>query len=117
MLLWEHQLAPARQLAALNQAGYSRGFGAGNRIVVAAQDVAALSEAATFAGWDGIYRGHGQSAAPFWFIQQSIVRELIPEGVDPGDYPGHRAYRRLWAARAFARRAFRLCQPGRLYTI
>jgi hypothetical protein len=88
MLIWERELAPERRLAALNQAGFRRGFGAGNRIVVSAKDVPDLQESETFAGWDGIYRGMTRSAAPFWFVQQSIVRELIPEGVDPVEYPG-----------------------------
>ncbi len=88
MLLLENRLAPARRLTALNQAGHACGFGAGNRMVVAWADGPSLSEPSTLAGWDGIYRGMARSAAPFWFIQQSIVRELIPEGVDPADYPG-----------------------------
>ncbi len=88
MLIWERRLAPGRRLAALNQAGHRSGFGAGNRIVVSAQDLPGLREPSTFAGWDGIYRGLRASSAPFWFIQQSIVRELIPEGVSPAEYPG-----------------------------
>lgn len=88
MLLWERDLAPTRRLAALNRAGFRRGFGAGNRIVVSEKDVPDLQESETFGGWDGIYRGMTRSAAPFWFVQQSIVRELIPEGVNPAEYPG-----------------------------
>jgi hypothetical protein len=88
MLVWERELAPTRRLAALNQAGFKRGFGAGNRIVVSWKDVPDLQQPETFGGWDGIYHGMTKSAAPFWFVQQSIVRELIPEGVNPTEYPG-----------------------------
>ena len=88
MLTWEKQLAPKRRLIALNRSGYVRGFGAGNRIVVSEPDIPNLRCLSTFGGWDGIYRGMMSSAAPFWFIQQSIVRELIPEGVDVAEYPG-----------------------------
>ncbi len=88
MLAWEERLAPARRLQALNRSGFPAGFGAGNRIVVSWPDVADLHDPSTFAGWDGIHRAMGASAVPFWFVQQSIVRELIPEGVDPEEYPG-----------------------------
>ncbi|MHB0875188.1 MAG: tagaturonate epimerase family protein [Anaerolineae bacterium] len=88
MLAWETRLAPQPRLVALNQSGYGRGFGAGNRIVLAQADVPGLGYPGTFGGWDGIYAAMTRSATPFWFIQQSIVRELIPEGVDPAAYPG-----------------------------
>lgn len=88
MLVWERQLAPSRRVVAVNQCGYRQGFGAGNRIVVSWRDVPDLNEPTTFAGWDGIYRGLCRSTVPFWFVQQSIVRELIPEGVDPAAFPG-----------------------------
>ncbi len=88
MLIWERRLAPARRLEALNQAGYRSGFGAGNRIVAATPDLPGLRDTRTFGGWDGIYRGLLASSVPFWFVQQSIVRELIPEGVSPAEYPG-----------------------------
>ncbi|MGQ9682502.1 MAG: tagaturonate epimerase family protein [Anaerolineae bacterium] len=88
MLVWERRLAPARRLLALNSAGYPSGFGAGNRLVVATGDCAHLADLTTMAGWDGIHAASQRSAVPFWYIQQSIVRELIPEGVDPKDYPG-----------------------------
>jgi len=88
MLTWERQLAPARRLVAINQSGYQRGFGAGNRIVLAPPDVPGLRDQSTFGGWDGIFRALLKSAAPFWFVQQSIVRELIPEGVNPAEFPG-----------------------------
>ena len=42
---------------------------------------------------------------PSWFIQQSIARELLPEGVDAEDHPGHRPHRRLRPARAAPGRA------------
>ena len=88
MLVWERLLAPERRLVALNHSGHRRGFGAGNRMVVSWRDLSDLTDLNTFAGWDGILAGMLRSAAPFWFVQQSIVRELIPEGVDPADYPG-----------------------------
>ncbi|MDI7275680.1 MAG: hypothetical protein QME94_06860, partial [Anaerolineae bacterium] len=88
VLAWEHRLAPARRLVAVNRSGHRRGFGAGNRIVVAAADVPLLREPAALGGWDGIYRALRKSAVPFWFVQQSIVRELIPEGIDPREHPG-----------------------------
>jgi len=88
MLTWERRLAPMRRLVALNQAGYRQGFGAGNRIVISWRDLPDLRDLTTFGGWDGIFRGMRHSSVPFWFVQQSIVRELIPEGVDPAQYPG-----------------------------
>ena len=91
MLTWDRSLAPRPRLVPLNQEGFRCGFGAGNRMVVAAQDAPCLRHATTLAGWDGIFAAMRQSLAPFWFIQQSIVRELIPEGVDPSSHPemGH----------------------------
>jgi len=88
VLIWERQLAPTRRLVALNNSGYTQGFGAGNRIVLSQTDLPDLREHMTFGGWDGIYRAMRHSSVPFWFVQQSIVRELIPEGVDPARYPG-----------------------------
>ena len=88
MLVWERELAPERRMIALNGSGHSQGFGAGNRIVLSGQDVPHLRDLTTFGGWDGIFAGMQRSAAPFWYVQQSIVRELIPEGVDQSDYPG-----------------------------
>lgn len=88
MLAWDARLAPRPRLVALNCSGFPRGFGAGNRIVLAWPDVPGLRYAGTLGGWDGIHAAMRRSAAPFWYIQQSIVRELIPEGVDPSEYPG-----------------------------
>jgi hypothetical protein len=88
MLVWERRLAPAPRLLALNRSGYGQGFGAGNRIVTSWADLAILRARRTFAGWDGIFQAMHRSAVPFWFVQQSIVRELIPEGVNPRQYPG-----------------------------
>jgi hypothetical protein len=88
MLVWERQLAPTRRLLALNRTGHGQGFGAGNRIVASWADLPVLRARRTFAGWDGIFQAMYRSAVPFWFVQQSIVRELIPEGVDPGQHPG-----------------------------
>ncbi len=88
MLLWERRLAPERRLLALNRSGYGAGFGAGNRVVVAWGDVPALQERRTLGAWDGIWRAMLQTSVPYWFVQQSIVRELIPEGVDAQKHPG-----------------------------
>ena len=88
MLLWERTLAPRRRLIAINKSGHPFGFGAGNRIVLSTPDVPGLGDPTTFGGWDGIYAGMRTSLVPFWWIQQSIVRELIPDGVDPKLFPG-----------------------------
>ena len=87
MVRWE-TLAPTPRLAALHQAGYRRGFGAGNRIVLSQQDIPHLRAPQALGGWEGIHRAMAKSQAPFWYIQQSIVRELIPEGADPQEHPG-----------------------------
>ena len=88
MLVWERRLAPERRLLALNRAGYCAGFGAGNRVVVSSNAVGALKDRSTCGAWDGVFRAMLQTSTPYWFVQQSIVRELIPEGVDPEQYPG-----------------------------
>jgi len=88
MLIWERKLAPQARLQALNGAGFRAGFGAGNRIVVAAGEAARLRVPSALGGWEGIFRAMVRSAVPFWFLQQSIVRELIPEGVHAEDHPG-----------------------------
>jgi hypothetical protein len=88
MLAWETRLAPEPRLAALNRTGFDRGFGAGNRMVISWNDIPRLRARTTLAGWDGIFAAMRRSSAPFWFIQQSIVRELIPEGLEAAHYPG-----------------------------
>lgn len=88
MLAYERQLAPQSRVIALNRSGFRHGFGAGNRMVIAAADLPTLVTRTTFAGWDGIFAAMLKSSAPFWFVQQSIVRELIPEGADPAQNPG-----------------------------
>ncbi|NPV09678.1 MAG: hypothetical protein HPY83_17180 [Anaerolineae bacterium] len=88
MISWEVHLAPERRLQPLNRAGFGYGFGAGNRMVISWNDLPHLRARATLGGWDGIFAAMLQSSAPFWFIQQSIVRELIPEGLEPAHYPG-----------------------------
>ncbi len=88
MLIWDRALAPEPRLVALNASGHDRGFGAGNRMVASWSDLPGLRDRRTFAGWDGIFAAMLPSSAPFWFIQQSIVRELIPEGVSPEEHPG-----------------------------
>lgn len=88
MLAWETRLAPEPRLVALNRSGFDRGFGAGNRMVISWQDLPRLRTRTTLAGWDGIFAAMLNCSAPFWFIQQSIVRELIPEGLEPAHHPG-----------------------------
>lgn len=88
MLIWERQIAPQQRVVALNRSGFRQGFGAGNRMVVATPDLPTLTVRTTLAGWDGIFAAMLESSVPFWFVQQSIVRELIPEGADPAQYPG-----------------------------
>ena len=86
--MWEGKLAPVQRLIAVNRGDCLKGFGAGNCMVVSASDLPSLTDQTTFAGWDGILRGLLRSSVPFWFVQQSIVRELIPEGGNPQEYPG-----------------------------
>jgi len=88
VLAWERTLAPEPRLVALHRSGHARGFGAGNRIVISVTDGPSLRSPGTFGGWDGIFAAMLRSPVPYWFVQQSIVRELIPEGVDPAEYPG-----------------------------
>jgi len=88
MLAWERQVAPEPRLLALSRSGFRQSFGAGNRLVIATPDLPALAMRTTLAGWDGIFAAMQESAVPFWFVQQSIVRELIPEGADPAQHPG-----------------------------
>lgn len=88
MLAWERRLVPAPRLVALNRTGHPAGFGAGNRIVISAADGPSLAYQGSLGGWDGIYRALCHSRVPFWFIQQSIVRELIPRRADPAEHAG-----------------------------
>ncbi len=88
MLAWERHLAPSPRLVPLNRTGHPVGFGAGNRIVISAADGPLLAFQGSLGGWDGIYRALRRSRVPFWFIQQSIVRELIPRRADPTEHAG-----------------------------
>jgi hypothetical protein len=93
MLAWERLLAPAPRLSPLHSAARSGAlppgsFGAGNRMVISSLDGHDLREPMSFAGWDGIHGAMRRSRVPFWYVQQSIVRELIPEGVSQAEHPG-----------------------------
>ncbi len=89
LLAFDRRIAPQRRLVALNrEAGLWSGLGTGNRVIVTADDVADLADATALGVFEGIFQAMVDSPVPNWFIQQSIVRELIPEGVDPADFPG-----------------------------
>ena len=89
MLALDRQVAPARRLVALNkEANLWRGLGTGNRVIITLDDGPILGDPATLGVFPGIFRATVARGIPTWFIQQSIVRELIPEGVDPAQYPG-----------------------------
>nr|HID14820.1 hypothetical protein [Anaerolineae bacterium] len=92
LLAFDRQVVPQRRLVALNkEANLWSGLGAGNRVIVTAADTATLADPAALGVFAGIFRAVAEAGVPNWFIQQSIVRELIPEGVDPAAHPdiGH----------------------------
>ena len=89
MLAFERKVVPERRLVALNKgAGIRSGLGTGNRVIMAGADCAGLADPKSLGVFPGIYRALVKARRGGWFIQQSIVRELIPEGVDPADHPG-----------------------------
>lgn len=88
MLALDRQVAPRRKLVALNKRGLRSGLGTGNRVVVIWEDVPRLRHPDALGVFEGIFTAVAKTGAPNWFIQQSIVRELIPEGADPERYPG-----------------------------
>jgi len=87
VLAFERQVAGPR-LVALNKAGYRSGLGTGNRVIVAWDDGACLGDPASLGVFAGIFQATVKSGVSTWFIQQSIVRELIPEGIDPKAHLG-----------------------------
>jgi len=88
MLALDRQVAPQRKLVALNKAGIKSGLGTGNRIVITWEDVLKLRHPDALGVFEGIFEAVAETGAPNWFVQQSIVRELIPEGADPEKHPG-----------------------------
>ncbi|MFQ6672057.1 MAG: hypothetical protein ACE5KY_02060, partial [Candidatus Tectimicrobiota bacterium] len=88
MLALDRQVAPQRRPVALNKKGIRSGLGTGNRVVVTWEDVPKLRHPGALGVFEGIFEAIAETGAPNWFIQQSIVRELIPEGVDQERYPG-----------------------------
>ena len=88
MLALDRKVAPQRKLVALNRSGIKSGLGTGNRVIVTWEDVPKLRHPGALGVFEGIFKAVQGSGAPNWFIQQSIVRELIPEGADPEKYPG-----------------------------
>ena len=89
MLAFDRQVAPERKLVALNkEAGLWYGLGTGNRVIITEKDGAILGSPTALGVFEGIFRAVVKHGVPNWFIQQSIVRELIPEGVDPEQHLG-----------------------------
>jgi hypothetical protein len=88
MLTFERQIAPERRLVPLHAAGHVRTMGMGNRVVVSWKDGAIIKDPSCLAGFRATFKGLEGTGIPAWFIQQSIARELLPEGVRPEDHPG-----------------------------
>ncbi len=89
VLAFDRHVAPRRKLVALTQeAGLRHGLGTGNRVIVTEDDGAGLADPSALGVFPGIFRAVAEAEAPNWFIQQSIVRELIPQEVDPAHHPG-----------------------------
>jgi len=88
VLALDRQVAPQRKLVALNKAGIKSGLGTGNRVVITWEDVPKLRHPGALGVFEGIFEAVREAGAPNWFVQQSIVRELIPEGADPKKHPG-----------------------------
>ncbi len=88
MLAYERQIVPEPRLVSLHGSGYPRTMGMGNRVVVSWKDGAIIRDPSCLAGFRATYRGLAGTGIPAWFIQQSIARELLPEGVRAADHPG-----------------------------
>lgn len=88
VLAFEREVAPEPRLVPLHAAGYPMTMGMGNRVVVSWDDGPIVRDPACLAGFGTAYRSLEGTGIPAWFIQQSIARELLPEGVDPADHPG-----------------------------
>ena len=91
LLTLDRKIAPEPRLVALNAAGFQSGLGTGNRVIVAEGDGKALQDSMSLGVFEGIFEAVVADEVPNWFVQQSIVRELIPDGVDPKLHPflGH----------------------------
>ena len=119
MLTFEREIAPEGRLVPLHTAGYRQTMGMGNRVVVSWKDGAIVRDPSCLAGFEGSYRSTEGTGVPSWFIQQSIARELLPEGVRAEDHPGigHTGGygpRELLRAGLFAYAALGGYQPGSL---
>ena len=88
VLIYERQVAPQARLVPLHGAGYPRTMGMGNRVVVSWNDGPIVADPSCLGGFSATYRGLAGTGVPAWFIQQSIARELLPEGVRAADHPG-----------------------------
>ena len=88
MLAFERKIAPDRRLVGLHGAGFRQSMGMGNRVVVAWNDGQTVRDPSCLAGFRATYKGLAGTGVPAWFIQQSIARELLPDGVKASDYPG-----------------------------
>ena len=88
VLAYERQVAPEPRLVPLHGAGYPRSMGMGNRVVVSWNDGPVVADPSCLGGFRSTYRGLAGTGVPAWFIQQSIARELLPEGVRAADHPG-----------------------------
>ena len=92
VLTYEREIAPRQRLVPLHSAGYQSTMGMGNRLVVAncdrVDDVPTLRDPSCLAGFGSSYQSTVGTGIPSWFIQQSIARELLPEGVRAEDHPG-----------------------------
>ena len=89
VLAFDREASPKRRLVALcREKGVRHGLGTGNRVVITRADIPILADIHALGVFEGIFPAIKYTGVPNWFIQQSIVRELIPEGVSPEDYPG-----------------------------
>lgn len=88
VLAYEREIAPRRRLLPLHSAGYQSTMGMGNRVVISDKDVPTLGDPSALAGFGSSYQSTVGTGIPSWFIQQSIARELLPEGVRAEDHPG-----------------------------
>jgi len=91
LLTFDDKIAPRKKLRALNKEGYEFGMGTGNRVIVSEKDVASLADISCCGVFEGIFNALSGSGVPNWFIQQSIMRELIPESINHEEFPelGH----------------------------
>lgn len=89
MLAFDRKVVPHRRLVALTkEAGLRSGLGTGNRVIITGSESEGLADPSALGVFSGIFRAMVNAGRAGWFIQQSVVRELIPEGVDPEAHPG-----------------------------